>query len=48
LDAEMLANARPNPAELKKLDGFASSPAAASSFAASGKLSAQPLEYPAP
>jgi hypothetical protein len=48
LDAEMLAAARPNPAELQKLDGFSSSPAAASSFAASGKLSAQPLEYPAP
>jgi hypothetical protein len=48
LDAEMLANARPNAAELKKLDGFASSPAAAGSFAASGKLSAQALEYPAP
>jgi hypothetical protein len=48
LDAEMLAHARPNPGELHKLDGFSSSPAAASRFAASGTLSAQPLEYPAP
>ena len=48
LDAEMLANARPNPAELKKLDGFSSTPASAGSFASSGKLSAKPVEYPAP
>jgi hypothetical protein len=48
LDAEMLANAQPNPAELKKLDGFSSTASSAGSFAASGKLGARSVEYPAP
>jgi hypothetical protein len=45
LDAEQLAAARPNPAELKKLDGYAASKAAAAEFAALGKLQAQRVEY---
>lgn len=48
LDAEMLSTAQPNAGELKKLDGFAASAGAAGSFAASGKLAARPVEYPAP
>lgn len=46
LDAEQLANAQPNPAELAKLAGFAADPEAAASFAAKGKLSATAVEYP--
>jgi len=46
LDAEQLANAQPNPAELAKLAGFAADPDAAASFAAKGKLSATAVEYP--
>jgi hypothetical protein len=48
LDAEMLTNARPNSAELKKLEAFSSNPASASGFAAGGKLKPQTVEYPAP
>jgi hypothetical protein len=46
LDAEQLAKARPNAAELKKLQGYAASAEAAAGFAASGKLEARSIDYP--
>jgi hypothetical protein len=46
LDAQMLANAQPNPAELAKLKDFAVDRGAAASFAAEGALSSRPVEYP--
>ncbi|MGH8733288.1 MAG: SH3 domain-containing protein [Burkholderiales bacterium] len=46
LDAQMLANAQPNPAELAKLKDFAADHGAAASFAAEGSLAAKPVEYP--
>lgn len=46
LDADQLANAQPNPAELAKMAGFAADPEAAAGFAAKGKLSATPVDYP--
>ncbi len=46
LDAEQLANAKPNEAELKKLQGYAATDAAAASFAAKGKLEARSIDYP--
>ena len=46
LDAEQLANARPNAAELQKMQGYAASKDAAAGFAASGKLQAQSVGYP--
>lgn len=46
LDAEQLANARPNAAELKKLGNFAASKDGAEDFAAKGRLSAQRVDYP--
>jgi hypothetical protein len=46
LDAEQLANAQPNPAELARLQGFAADRATAEIFAARGKLAATPVEYP--
>jgi hypothetical protein len=46
LDAEQLANARPNAAELRKMDGYAASKAGAGSFAAKGGLNAQRVDYP--
>ena len=46
LDAEQLANARPNPAELAKLQKFAADRDAAEKFARQGKLAAQPVDYP--
>ena len=46
LDAEQLANARPNAAELQKMQGYAASRDAAAGFAASGKLRAQSVGYP--
>jgi len=48
LDAQMLANAQPNPAELAKLHGFAADRDAAAGFAAEGKLAAKAVEYPKP
>jgi Bacterial SH3 domain len=48
LDAEQLANAQPNPAELAKLEKFAAGRGAAEKFAAQGKLAAQPVDYPKP
>lgn len=46
LDAELLANARPNPAELKKLERYAASKDAAAEFAERGPLRAQQVSYP--
>jgi hypothetical protein len=48
LDADQLANARPNPAELAKMSGFAADRAGAEAFAVQGKLAATPVEYPQP
>ena len=44
LEAEQITNAQPNPAELKKMQGFAATAPAAAAFAAQGKLQAQPVE----
>ena len=44
LDAEMLAKAKPNPAELEKLSGYAATPDAAAGFAAKGRLQARQVE----
>ena len=46
LEAESIANAQPNAAELKKMQGFASTPEAAAKFAARGKLQAVAVEDP--
>lgn len=46
LEAEQIANAAPNAAELKKMRKFASSPEAAAGFAAQGKLQAVAVEEP--
>jgi hypothetical protein len=46
LDAEQIANAQPNPAELAKLEKFAADRDTAADFAAQGKLSATPVAYP--
>lgn len=46
LDAEQLANAKPNAAELKKLQGYAASRDAAAQFAGQGELQAQKVAYP--
>jgi hypothetical protein len=46
LDAEKISTAQPNPAELKKLQGYAETKAASSGFADAGKLKAQRVEYP--
>jgi hypothetical protein len=46
LEAEQIANAAPNAAELKKMQRFASSAAAAAKFAAQGKLEAVAVEEP--
>jgi Bacterial SH3 domain len=46
LDAEQLANAQPNPAELAKLEQFAADRDGAAKFAAQGKLHATSVEYP--
>jgi len=48
LDAEQLATAQPNPAELAKLEGFAADRNAAQSFAAQGKLAPKDVDYPKP
>jgi len=41
LDAEMISNARPNPAELAKMTQFSATPDAAAGFAAQGQLQRQ-------
>ena len=46
LDEADLKTARPKPAELKKLEGYAESKQNSASFAESGKLKAQRVEYP--
>ena len=46
LDAEQIANAQPNPAELAKLEKFAADRDAATSFASQGKLSPTSVAYP--
>lgn len=46
LDAELLANATPNAAELDKLQGYAAPKEAAAQFAERGPLQAQRVEYP--
>lgn len=46
LDAEQLANAKPNAAELQKMQGYAAGKDAAAGFAASGRLQPQRVEYP--
>ena len=48
LDAEQLAGARPNPGELAKMERFSSNRDAAAQFAASGRLEAKTIDYPAP
>ena len=42
LDAEQIANAQPNPAELAKMEKFAADADAAAGFAAQGKLVRRP------
>jgi hypothetical protein len=46
LDETDINTARPNPAELKRLEGYAETKQSSSSFAESGKLKAQRIEYP--
>jgi Bacterial SH3 domain len=46
LEAEQIANAKPNTAELKKLERYASSKDAAAAFAGRGPLRAQQVSYP--
>lgn len=48
LDAQQLANAQPNPAQLAKLQEFAADRNAAAGFAAEGSLAAKPVDYPKP
>jgi len=46
LDGAQLANAQPNPDQLKKMDGYGVDKPAAASFAAAGKLEATSVAYP--
>jgi hypothetical protein len=46
LDAEQLANAKPNAAELRKMEGYGASKDNAEGFAANGKLRAQRVDFP--
>ena len=46
LDAEQLANARPNPAELKRMEGYAATKDTAAGFASSASLEPRQVEYP--
>ncbi len=48
LDEQQLANARPNPAELAKLNNFAVDRSGASAFAEQGKLMPAAIQYPEP
>jgi hypothetical protein len=45
LSPEELKNARPDPAAVKQLDQYATNKSKAQSFASTGKLQAQPVEY---
>jgi len=46
LEAEQLANAKPNPAEFKRLEGYSAGKDAAAAFAQRGQLRAQQVSYP--
>ena len=46
LDAESIAGAQPNPAELQKMQSYAATPEAAAAFAAQAKLRAVSVEEP--
>jgi hypothetical protein len=46
LDPEQLKNARPNPRELERLQGYRASPDAAAAFAERGQLQPQKVDYP--
>jgi hypothetical protein len=46
LDAEQLVNAKPNPAELKKMEGYAASKDGAAGFASSASLAPRQVAYP--
>ena len=46
LDEADITTARPNPTELKKLEGYAESKQTSAGFAESGRLKAQRVEYP--
>jgi len=46
LDAEDISSAQPNPAALRKMDGYTVSADEADRFAAAGPLQAQSVEYP--
>lgn len=46
LDAEQITNAKPNTAELKKLERYSASKDAAAAFAERGHLHAQQVSYP--
>ena len=47
LDAEDISSAQPNPAALRRMDGYAVSADEADRFAAAGPLQAQSVDYPA-
>jgi hypothetical protein len=46
LDPDQLAKAKPNPAELKKMEGYAVSKETAAGFAAGANLEAKSIAYP--
>jgi len=46
LDEADIKTARPNPADLKKLEGYAESKQSSAGFAESGNLKAQRVDYP--
>jgi len=46
LEAEQIANAQPNPAELQKMQGYAATPDGAAAFASQAKLQARSVEEP--
>ena len=46
LDPEQLKNAKPNAAELKRLQSYRASPDAAAAFAERGRLQARQVDYP--
>ena len=46
LEAEQIANAQPNPAELRKMQGYAATPDGDAAFASQGKLQARAVEEP--
>lgn len=48
LEAEQIANARPNPGELAKMSGYAVDRDGAAGFAAKAKLEPQSVAYPQP